>query len=130
MEEEIIEIINDEADKGERLNLLVDEFRRGRDVSELLPLLRSENVEVVSIVAWIFSELPEELYSAEEFVSALRDLTEHADAMVRFHALSAAFPFLNAGDAATRTLLARLMEDENAGVRKIAEAAAARLHIT
>ena len=130
MEDEITQIINDEVDEGERLNALVDEFRRGRDVGELLPLLRSENAEVVSIVAWILSELPEDLYDDEEFVSALRDITEHADAMVRFHALSAVFPFLRVRDAVTRTLLARLMEDENAGVRRIAEAAAARLHIT
>ncbi len=130
MEEEITEIINDETDEGERLNFLVDEFRRGRDVCELLPLLRSENAEVVEIVAWILSELPEELYGAEEFVSALRDLTEHAEATVRFHALTAIFPFLKGGDAITRTLLAKLMEDQNSGVRKVARAAAARLHIT
>ena len=127
MEEEIIDIINDRLDEGQRLNALADEFRCGRDTRELLPLFLSENAEVVSIAAWICGELPVKRYKSAEFVSVLRDLTEHADASVRFHALGAVYPFLGAGDAATRTLLAKLLNDENAGVRMSAHAAAARL---
>lgn len=127
MEDEILELVRDIADEGERLNALVDEFRHGRDVRELVPLLVSNNAEVVSIAAWILSELPEKLYSGEEIVLRLRRLTEHAEPMVRFHALSAVFPFLDLADRATETLLARLVADENDGVRKIAEAAVARL---
>jgi len=130
MEDEILEIVSDSADEGERLNALVDEFRRGRDVEELVPLLASENAELVSIAAWIFSELPEELYSAKEIVSQLRRLTAHVEPMVRFHALSAVYPFLNLAEPATQALMTKLVEDENDGVRKIAEAAVARLSST
>ena len=127
MEEEILEIISDDEDEGERLNVLVDGFRRGRDVRQVLPLLRSENAEVVAIGAWIFSELPESRYSADEIVSALRGLTTHADAMVRFHALSAVYPFLDPQMPSTRTMLSKLAADENEGVRMVAQAAVARL---
>ena len=129
MVQEIIDIINDKTDNGERINAIADEFRRGRDTRELLHLLRSENAEVVTLAAWILGELPEKLYSSQDFVSALHALTAHADAMVRFHAFGALYPFLDAGDPATRALLARLSQDENVGVRACAEAATARLGI-
>ena len=125
--DEILEILSDGADEGEGLNALVDDFRRHRDVRELIPLLASEDVELVSIVAWIFSELPEELYGAEEIVSRLRGLTAHIEPRVRFHAFGAVYPFLNPADPATQALLTKLVEDENDGVRKIAQAAVARL---
>lgn len=127
IEDEILNIVSDTEDGGERLNALVDEFRDGRDARELVPILGSENAELVSIAAWIFSELPKDLYGAEEIVSRLRGLTAHAEPLVRFHAFSALYPFLNLADPATRALLTKLVKDENEGVRKIAEAAVARL---
>jgi HEAT repeat protein len=130
IEDEIREIVSDRADEGERLNALVDEFRRGRDVRELVPLLASEDAELVSITAWIFSELPEELYRAEDIVSRLRGLTAHVEPMVRFYALSAVYPFLNLTEPATQALLTKLVQDENDGVRMMAEAAVARLSST
>jgi HEAT repeat protein len=127
IEDEILEIMSDSADGRERLNGLANEFRHGRDVRELVPLLGSQDAELVSIAAWIFSELPEGLYSADEIVSRLRGLTAHVEPMVRFHALSAVYPFLNLAEPATQALLTKLTQDENDGVRRIAEAAVARL---
>lgn len=120
-------IINDRADGGESLSSLVDEFRRGRDARELLPLLRSKNHQVVAVSAWILSELQDRLYRSEELVSTLWNLTEHEAAMVRFYALGASLPFFNFNDPAARTRLFRLTMDENDGVRMVAEAAMERL---
>lgn len=129
MLEEIIASMLDKTDNGERISAIADEFRSGRDTRELLPLLRSENAEVVYVATWILSEIPEKFYSSQDFVSALQDLTAHADAMVRWQAFGALYPFFDAGDPATRALLARLSQDENAGMRQRAEAATARLGI-
>ncbi len=129
MLEEIIASMLDKTDNGERISAIADEFRSGRDTRELLPLLRSENAEVVYVAAWILGELAEKLYSSQDFISALHDLTAHADAHVRSQAFGALYPFLDAGDPATRALLARLSQDENAGMRQRAAAATARLGI-
>jgi len=122
IEHEIIEIIGDRADTGERLSGLVDQFRRGRDVAELLPLLNSRDSELISIGAWILGELPFELYDLEDLVSRLRELTDHEDPAVRFHALGALFPALDRQDLATKALLSKMCNDPNEGVRRSAEA--------
>lgn len=129
MLEEIIASVLDKTDNAERISAIADEFRRGRDTRELLPLLRSENAEVVYVATWILSEIAEKLYSSQDFISALHNLTAHADPHVRFQALSALYPFLDGGAPATHALLARLSKDENVGVRQSAEAATARLGI-
>lgn len=127
IETDILEILGDATDGGERLNEIADEFRSGRDVDELLVLLDSDNSELVSTGAWILGELSFELYDSDRFLSRLRELLDHQDPAVRFHALSAVFPALNGQDAATQALLSKLRSDPNKGVRMCAEAAAARL---
>jgi hypothetical protein len=129
IEEELLEIVRDAADNGTRLNEITDQFRRGRDVNELLILLHSDNPEFVSIGAWILHELPFPLYNSEKYISRLTDLTAHEDPSVRFHALGALFPALDREDAATGMLLKKLCSDDNEGVRRSAEAAAARLSL-
>lgn len=126
---EILELVHGPEKAGERLNELVDQFRQGRDPEELTTLLWSHDDEVVSIAAWILSELPEVLYNNARIVSQLRALTEHAKAPIRFHAFSALYPLLGATDPATKALLTRMLSDPNDGVRKIAEAAAGRLGV-
>ena len=49
--------------------------------------------------------------------------------MVRFHALGALFPALNPRDADAQALVRKLRDDPNEGVRRSAEAAAARLSL-
>jgi hypothetical protein len=127
IEDEILAIFRDVEDDGRRFNALCDEFRRGRSVTELVPLLSSGNVDVVSTAAWIFSEIAVELYNTEEILEALRRSTEHVDPLVRSYALGALFPFLSAADPSTQALLSRLRADENKGVRERANAATARL---
>lgn len=63
-----------------------------------------------------------DLYNSDSFVSRLRDLLDHKDPAVRFHALSAVFPALNSQDIPTQALLRKLCSDPNEGVRKSAEA--------
>jgi HEAT repeat protein len=115
------------AEPGQGLNRLADEFRRGRNVEELMSALESTNSEVVSLASWILSELPFELYDSVAITSSLQRLTAHDDPAVRFHALSALYPSLRSGAPVTRELLERLRRDPNEGVRLAAEAAASRL---
>lgn len=127
IEEEILNIVADPADDGTRLNEIAYQFCSGRDVSELIALLDSDNAELVWSGAWIISELPFELYSAEEFVSRLRGLTSHTEPTIRFTAFNALFPALSPHEKATHVLIQKLLNDPNPGVRKAAEAAAAQL---
>jgi hypothetical protein len=126
---EILEIVHDIADKGDLLNAIVNEFRRGRDLTELKLLLNSTDPELVAIGVSILSELNFELYRSQDYVARLIELTDHEDPSVRFHALGALFPALDRENAATLTLLKKLLGDRNEGVRKSAEAAAARLFL-
>lgn len=127
IEAEILDIIGDPSDDGSRLNAVADEFRSGRDMSQILLLLDSNSTELVSIGAWLLNELHFEFYASHEFVSRLHKLLEHHDSGVRFHALGALYPTLDPQDDATRELLGKLRNDPNEGVRVRAEAAATRL---
>jgi hypothetical protein len=129
IEQEILEIVEDQADDGERLNEIVDQFRRGRDVSDLVVLLDSINTEFVSIGAWILGELPFERYSVDEIVSRLHKLTNHTEPAIRLSAFGALFPALSSKEAATQTLIRKLLDDPNPGVRSAAEAGAVRLSL-
>lgn len=129
IETEILAIVEDEADTGERLNRIVDQFRRGRDVNQVLTLLDLSNFELVSIGAWLLGELRFDLYSSDRFVSRLRELLDHEDPSVRFHALGAIYPTLDRHAAGTQVLLRKMRNDPNEGVRRSAEAAAARLSL-
>ncbi|QSQ20279.1 HEAT repeat domain-containing protein [Pyxidicoccus parkwayensis] len=130
IDDEVTELLTDRTDDGRRLNQLVDEFRRGREVSQLVVLLDSSNPELVSIGAWILCELPFELYRSDDMLRRLRGLTGHCDPAVRFHAVGALFPALNPMETSTRDLLQKLLSDPNDGVRRAAQMAASRLSLT
>ena len=130
IEQEIRDIAPSAPDAGERLNEIADQFRGGRDANDLVPLLDSDEPELVSIGAWILGELHPERYDGAQIISRLWALFDHQDPAVRFHALGAIFPFLKGQDVATQALLAKLRSDPNEGVRRRAEAAAARLPAT
>jgi hypothetical protein len=130
IEEEILSIIEDKADNGERLNDLIDQFRRGRSVTEIIGLLDSSRTDLVWIGALILGELSLDRYNSDLFLVRLRKLINHTDAQVRFHAFGALFSALSPEEADTQTLLRKLLNDPNPGVRKRAEAAAARLSLT
>jgi hypothetical protein len=129
IEDEILAIYQDRLDDGTRLNVIADEFRDGRDVNEIKRLLDCADVRLVSIGAWILGEIPFDLYSSDDFVSKLWELTGHGDPLVRFHALGALFPALDRNSAATQVLLRKLRVDENEGVRISANAALKRLSL-
>ena len=128
IDREIRDIVEDAADSGERLNEIADQFRRGRDVNDLVVLLDSGDSELVSIGAWIVGELHFELYDVAEIMARLWKLVDHEDPAVRFHVLGALYPSLNWQDAATQSLLKKLRNDPNEGVRMRAEATTARLY--
>jgi len=121
--EELRDILCDPARAGERLNELADEFRLGRDVSQLSRALHSEDSEIVGLATWILGELPFVLYDSQAVISRLWKLTRSNDPSVRFEALGALFPALRAGDPATESLLDRLVDDPNVGVRIAARSA-------
>lgn len=129
MIQEILDAIQDPERAGERLNEIADQFRLGRNVNDIIPLLDSEDAELISHGAWILDELHFQLYGFDRFLSRLRKLTDHEDPIVRFSAFGALFPALRREDASTRELLARLRNDPNEGVRRSAEAAAAQLSL-
>jgi hypothetical protein len=129
IEDEILRALADPADDGTRINDIADQFRRGRDVRELLILLDSSNAELASMGSWILGELRFELYNSEPILSRLRKLTDHDEPAVRFHASGALFPALNSQDATTQALLQKLLRDPNEGVRRAAVAAADRLSL-
>ena len=129
IEREILDIIADKNDDGDRLNEVADKFRRGLDVNHLLALLDSNNPELVSSGAWILGELPFELYNTQSFISRLYELTNHKTPIVRFQALCALYPALNGEEAITQTLLKKMNQDPNEGVRRTAQAAAENLSL-
>jgi hypothetical protein len=129
IEREIRDITEDSADRAERLNQIADQFRRGRDINELVLLLDSRDAQLLSIGTWILGELHVKLYALPEIVSRLWMLVEHQDPAVRFNAFGALFPILNPQDFATQSLLTKLRSDPNEGVRKSAEAAATQLSL-
>jgi hypothetical protein len=98
-------------------------------MDDLASLLNSRDSQLVGIGVWILSELRFELYKSDSFIRRLIELTDHEDPSVRFHALGALFPALDREDPATLALLTQLRGDRNEGVRKSAEAAAARLSL-
>ena len=127
IETEILEALQNSDDGGSRLNEMADDFRHGRDLNDVMILLSSSNSELVAIGAWILGELEFALYNSPDYIHRLMELTDHEAPSVRFHALSALFPALNREDAVTQSLLTKLCKDRNEGVRRSAEAAAARL---
>lgn len=127
IEQEFLEIVHSSDDRGRLLNSIADQFREGRDVHEILVLLDSTNPELVSIGAWILGELRLELYNCDSFLSRLQRLVEHEDPSVRFHVLGALFPMLSWQDDDARQLISKLRNDPNEGVRRSADAMAARL---
>lgn len=129
IEQEILEVLADPADDGSRLNEIIDEFRGGRDVNELQPILDSSNTDLVSIGAYILGELDPALYSADSFLDRLHALTDHTDPSIRLHAFGALFPTLDPNQATTRRLFERLLCDPDDGVRWAATDGAARLSL-
>jgi len=127
IEEKTLEIVESPSDNGTRLGTIVSEFRSGRNVHEILALLDAGNSQLISIGAWILSELPFESYDFPEFENRLRKLVGHDAPGVRFSTFSALFPALKPQEAATEELLNKLRTDADKGVRMAAEAAAAQL---
>jgi HEAT repeat protein len=127
IQSDILKIISDEGDDGSRLNAIVDEFRGGRDIMQIVNLLDSDNPEVVSIGAWILSELHYQLYNSCVFINRLKELLDHEDPGVRFAALSAIYPAINPLDENMTRLLNKLRNDQDEGVRLSAEAICVRI---
>lgn len=123
IEREILDIIRD----PQRLDLLADEFRQGRDIGDLLALLNSDNGEIVGIGAWIAGESKFDPANAQSLISRLHQLVNHENPSIRFHAIGALFPFLDLANPATKAMLVRLSCDPNEGVRSIAQAALKRM---
>jgi hypothetical protein len=129
IENEVLAILNGTGDLGGELNSLADQYRAGRDAEDLFGLLCSKNNDLVQIGAWIVGEISFEYYNAPFFIDRLRELTGHEVPAIRFRALGALFPALDATQQETRDLVTRMRNDTNEGVRLAAEAAARQLGI-
>ncbi|TNV75011.1 hypothetical protein FGO68_gene3985 [Halteria grandinella] len=129
IENEIKEIIQDQSSvrRAKRFSALVDQFRGGRDVGDLLVLLESTSDKVLGLAAHIVGEIAIDPASAPPIVAKLRELTAHESPTVRAYALTALFPWLKSLDQETRELLARMSRDPEEGVRSLAQMASRRI---
>ena len=125
---EILDIVNDSNDDGEGLNLIVDQFRSGRPVQDLLQLLESDNQELIGIGAWIAGEMEIDGQAIQLLLPRLQELLNHEVPSIRFQAFNALFPILNPDDDNTRLLIERMCQDANEGVRTVAESAFKRIY--
>ena len=123
IEKEVAEILQNPDPSGRRLNNLVDEFRRGRDVCELLDLLDSDNDENISIGTWILAEIHHELYRNKKIMGRLLKLSRHQNAQVRFNTFSALYPTLSLHHDECRKFLECMLRDPNCVIRSRAERA-------
>lgn len=117
-------------DSGEAMNRLADQFRGGRTVHDLLPVLDCRDGELVSLGAWVLSEIDVALYDEPGVLARLERLTEHEDPGVRFHAFAALYPVLDPGSTKLQVVIQRLLADPNSGVRGAAEAANAQAFVS
>ena len=90
-------------------------------MSEIIEVLDAGDAELVSLGAWILSELDFGLYDSDDFISRLRRLLDSEDSAVRFNALSALFPFFLSAKQDSFSLIKKMMMDPNKGVRICAE---------
>ncbi len=127
IENEVLSLLGKSDDNGEELNKIVDRFRNGCDIQNIEDLLISQNSKLVSIGAWILSELQFELYNSNSILSRLYGLTTHRAPDVRFNALMALFPAFEANKLESKQLLEKLSKDPNDGVRLCAQSAMERL---
>ena len=129
IEREVLEIFEapSESDGGDLLHEFINQFRSGRDVNELMPLLDSSDPRLVWTGAMTLGEVRFDRYNSDSFIERLRKLLDHEDATVRFCSLGAIYPALSRDLDGTRVLLEKLRNDPNEGVREGAEAATARL---
>lgn len=127
---EVMKIIRSSVDHGVLLNDLVNEFRRGREASEIPQLLNHPNSKLQAIGAWILSELPFEMYDDRRIVSILLDLTKHKSPIVRFEALSALSPVWLSDREAAHDVLGKMCNDSNKGVACLAKKAFDRIFPT
>jgi hypothetical protein len=114
--QKIVDIMNDPLDDGEALNDIVDEYRIGKDPDEVIELLDSDNSDLVGLGAWILSEIDEEKYNSEPFISRLMNLTNHEDPTVRFNSIGALYPCLDWTSESTKELYEHLSKDSDKGV--------------
>ncbi len=126
-EDEVLKIITDSKNQGERVSLLADEFRRGRDLGELIILLNSNNEDIIAIGAWIGAEIHFDKASACFLISRLHQLLKHKNPAIRFHSFGALFPHLDPTSRASQEMVKKLSRDPNEGVRTIALAALAKI---
>jgi hypothetical protein len=92
IENDVLAIIQREADGVDELMSLVGQFREGRDSKELFSLLLSDDEQIVNVGAYIASEIALERYKSEPIILRLRELSHHTMPSVRTYALRALYP--------------------------------------
>lgn len=108
---------SDERSVGKYVNKVADEFRRGADLRDLLPLITHSDARFVSVGAWIASEVVVGTRGREIF-EELTDLLLHKDPVVRFEAIKSVSQLVQPDDQIAIGSLIRLSIDDDAGVRR------------
>jgi hypothetical protein len=108
---------------------LMDEFRKGRDVRDMLCLLHSKNEQVLWWTLYVVTEVIFDRVSAAAILPRLQELSKGADPKMREWALNALLSTLAdfGGDASMMAILNRMAEDSDTEVKESANATIARM---
>lgn len=122
---EVVDFI--EAKDVKRFSSLVNQFRADPNVGELMVLLNSDDERIVEVGVYIASEISVDKSDAPPMVVRLRELINHPNWSIRFHAMGALYEFLDPADPVTKEMYAKLSQDSAKSVRSRAEAGMKRL---
>jgi hypothetical protein len=121
--EEVCQILSHSADVDQEMNNLADRFRSGKDTSEILLLIDSDDNRIVEQGLWLLNELPTDCYDTSHFKQRLCKLVDDSSPLLRWYSFGALFPLLDRKLQSTYELAVKITRDENEGVRMSGEAA-------
>jgi len=107
----------DEHSVGKFVNQVADSYRQGANLLSLIPLLEHSDPRLVSVAAWIASEVVDGIRGREIFQS-LATLLQHSDPAVRFGVVESIALLAKPEDHSVVHRFLFLTADPNPGVRQ------------
>lgn len=107
----------DEDTIGKFANQAADSYRQGADLRTLVPLLEHSDSRLVSVAAWIVSEVVDGVRGREVF-DAIAPLLHHSDPAVRFSVIESVAMLVRPEEHSIIHELFMLAVDPNPGVRQ------------
>lgn len=122
---EVVNILNQKSEfiKVEMIGELTDEFRSGRNPSELLELLKSSDKNILSIALYILGEINiTDINISKGIIRRLKILSSHKDTRVRYKTLinlASLSHEVNADEL--NNIYEKMSQDLNEGIRENAK---------